>query len=245
MMSISTGEYYDQNSMIPGCYREVIERKTAFELLGLKGGETVLDLGAGTLRNGLFACQQGAGKVCGVDRSIGMLKWGQQKAIRRGFEGQINTIVADARHLPFKDNAFDRVISLELLEHISDGARLVFEEIFRVLKPGGKAVVNVWSIVSHLSHRHQKSTGFKINGTFYKFYSPGEFGRLFADIDFSTKKLYGHYFIPVFRCEKLNLILERVVRHYCPWLSILFGRFLIVRLEKGYTSRPVGVSQCP
>lgn len=46
------------------------------------------------------------------------------------------TIVADARKLPFKDNTFRTIISISTLEHIPDNTK-VFHEAFRVLKPGG------------------------------------------------------------------------------------------------------------
>ncbi len=238
----SIGEHYDNRSMVPGTLREIMERVTAFELLNLKGGEHLLDVGAGTLRNGLYALEKGAGIVCGIDLIPGMLKYGIAKAGKRGFADKIGSVVADACFIPFRDEAFDSVISLELVEHIPVGADMIFKEIFRVLKPGGRAAVNVWSVVTHLADRRKKNKGYYINDTFYKFYSPGEFLDLFADIDFTRKELYGHYFIPVIghllgkmkipRSLGVSLAIERIVRRCSPRLSILLGRFLIVKLEK-------------
>ena len=51
-------------------------------------------------------------------------------------------IVADGHLLPFKDNAFDAVISEAVLEHVHSPTRIV-SEIHRVLKPGGYICIAV------------------------------------------------------------------------------------------------------
>jgi SAM-dependent methyltransferase len=55
--------------------------------------------------------------------------------------------VADARHLPFHDNAFGHVIARHVIGHIRDGERGgVAREAARVLQPGGHLVVQVFSV---------------------------------------------------------------------------------------------------
>ena len=51
-----------------------------------------------------------------------------------------DTIVADANALPFKDNIFDAVLLLEVLEHLLV-PELVLNEIHRVLRPGGELLL--------------------------------------------------------------------------------------------------------
>ncbi|MEB2782231.1 methyltransferase domain-containing protein [Algoriphagus sp. C2-6-M1] len=54
---------------------------------------------------------------------------------------------------PFKgiaDNSFDTIVSFQVIEHISDD-RLFLEEIYRVLKPGGKALISTPNINHTLS----------------------------------------------------------------------------------------------
>jgi ubiquinone/menaquinone biosynthesis C-methylase UbiE len=50
-------------------------------------------------------------------------------------------VVASAEELPFADGSFDAVISIEVIEHVPDGRRMI-AECYRVLRPGG------WCIIS-------------------------------------------------------------------------------------------------
>jgi len=53
-----------------------------------------------------------------------------------------NFIVADAHHLPFKDEAFSEVVCFHLLEHVKHPYK-VLEEIHRVMEKGGSLIVEV------------------------------------------------------------------------------------------------------
>lgn len=49
-------------------------------------------------------------------------------------------VALNANYLPFNDNSFDDVLSVRLLHHINT-PEIVFSEVFRVLKPGGKFIL--------------------------------------------------------------------------------------------------------
>ena len=49
-----------------------------------------------------------------------------------------------------KDNAYDTVVSFQVIEHIQND-RLFLEEVYRVLKPGGKAIISTPNIRHTLS----------------------------------------------------------------------------------------------
>ena len=51
-------------------------------------------------------------------------------------------LCADAMCLPFEAGTFDAIVSMDVLEHISDDA-LALREFYRVLKPGGRVVLMV------------------------------------------------------------------------------------------------------
>lgn len=53
----------------------------------------------------------------------------------------ITDVVSSARHLPFKDNTFDGVVSLSVFEHVKDPFNIA-NEIYRVCKPGGEIYID-------------------------------------------------------------------------------------------------------
>ena len=74
-----------------------------------------------------------------IDVSSESVRW-QKATIGRDFEG----VVADARHLPFRENLFDFATAISSLEHIRGvGDMQAAAEIGRVLGPGGVAIVTV------------------------------------------------------------------------------------------------------
>jgi SAM-dependent methyltransferase len=56
----------------------------------------------------------------------------------RDMYGAHPDVFADAKQLPFADGCFDAAVCLEVLEHVSDPARVI-SEIARVIRPGGTA----------------------------------------------------------------------------------------------------------
>jgi malonyl-CoA O-methyltransferase len=100
-------------------------------------GLSVLDLGCGTGRHALWMADAGA-MVTGVDFSDGMLAEAREKSGATA----IHFLRCDLHEpLPFRDGAFDVVVSGLVLEHIGDLGRL-FGEARRVLRRGGRAVVS-------------------------------------------------------------------------------------------------------
>lgn len=66
-------------------------------------------------------------------------------------------VIADARCLPFRDDAFDVVISVELIEHLEDGEQLI-KEMIRVGKKVGISTVNKYT--GRHDERHVKEYSF-------------------------------------------------------------------------------------
>lgn len=60
----------------------------------------------------------------------------------RELESGIRVARADIRDVPFRSNSFDVVYTMGTIEHVEEYEHAI-EEIFRVLKPGGRAVIGV------------------------------------------------------------------------------------------------------
>jgi len=164
-------EYYDQWFTTPvGKLVKEIEAKLIDELLEPAPGEKILDAGCGT---GIFTLDFLAGgtKVVGLDISRPMLRYAVKKAASYPFF----TVQGDMLHLPFKDNSFDRSVSITALEFIAD-AQSAVNELFRVTKPSGCVVVATLNSLSPWAERRQAKTrqGQKhiLEGAFYR--SPDE-----------------------------------------------------------------------
>jgi SAM-dependent methyltransferase len=58
----------------------------------------------------------------------------------------------DAIPYPFPDDSFDRIIALDVLEHLSDTRRAI-EELWRIARPGARLLVRVPHWASYRAHR--------------------------------------------------------------------------------------------
>ena len=107
-------------------------------LLGSIGGQLVLDVGCGTGRGFEDLARSGA-RLVGSDASVDMLG----EASRAYPDGQPPRLAAAyAQHLPFVDGAFDTVVSLNFLHLFTvDTQRQMVQEMKRVLKPGGRLLL--------------------------------------------------------------------------------------------------------
>ncbi len=112
-------------------------------LLGPANGDVVLDVAAGTGEPGLsIAARLKGGQVIITDLAEDMLAIARENAARRGIKN-IETRVCDVCELPFSDNTFD-AISCRFGFMFFPDMRLAAQEMFRVLKPGGRIATAVW-----------------------------------------------------------------------------------------------------
>ena len=116
--------------------------------LGVHPGDKVLDLGCGFGRHAYQAARLdaqvvafdfGADEVRNVQDTFGaMAVAGELDPV----ESRVGAVQGDALALPFPDDAFDRVIASEILEHIPDDEQAM-AELARVLRPGGTMAITV------------------------------------------------------------------------------------------------------
>lgn len=114
-------------------------RKAIAELKNLQP-QHMLDIATGTGDLAIEALKLNPESIIGIDISNGMLELGRQKIKQLNAEGIITLETGDSERMRFADNSFDAVtvaFGVRNFQNLEKG----LAEIYRVLKPGGKAVI--------------------------------------------------------------------------------------------------------
>lgn len=171
--------------------RREILKSTLERRLVSKRGLSILDVGCGAGGNIKILGEFGA--VTGLDISEEALKFARTHSAFK------NLVQGNAEQLPFPDNTFDLVSALDVLEHIPND-QLAVQEMFRVLKKNGFALVTVpahrwlWS-------RHDEAL------QHLRRYTTNELRTKLAYAGFSVVQ-HSHFVIPAI----LFLLLKKTIR---------------------------------
>ena len=133
---------YDRLNHLMSLNVDKLWRKYALREIVDGSVQQILDVACGTGDSIISIAKAGnpGSRVTGVDISEGMMALVMQKAAREGVHDRIRLKVADGEDLPFGEGSFHRVtcaFGIRNFEHKEQGLR----EFYRVLKPGGKAVI--------------------------------------------------------------------------------------------------------
>lgn len=133
---------------------------------------TILDIGCGT--GAMSQKLKSKGMVVSADFSPLALTFSKQRGLHR-------LCNADAMNLPFKTESFDAIVSLDILEHLSNDCAAL-REYERVLKPGGKLFATVPAYASLWS-------GHDVALMHHRRYRPGELQRKVSDAGMTLNKV--------------------------------------------------------
>lgn len=124
-------------------------RRRIRDALALEVGEHVLSIGTGPgFESRGFAESVGeTGRVHGVDTAEPMLTVARERCAD---QPQATFEQGDATDLPVEDGAFDAAAAVQVYEYVPD-LDAAFAELYRALRPGGRAVVfdSDWSTMTY------------------------------------------------------------------------------------------------
>ncbi|WP_078553268.1 demethylmenaquinone methyltransferase [Bacillus alkalicellulosilyticus] len=165
-------EKYDTMNSVISFQRHKAWRKDTMKRMDVKKGSYALDVCCGTAdwTIALAEAVGPTGKVIGLDFSKNMLSIGEEKI--QGLTIENATLIhGNAMELPFEDNTFDYVTIGFGLRNTPDYQQVI-NEMYRVVKPGGKVVC--------LETSHPTIPVFKQCYYLYFRYVMPLFGKIFA-----------------------------------------------------------------
>ena len=110
-------------------------------------GRSVLDVGCGAGID-LARFARGGANVTGVDIAPSAVALARANFAQQKLPGHFE--VANGEQLPFSDGSFDLVFAHGVVQYTTDPQRLI-DECWRVLRPGGDAIIQVYNRISWLN----------------------------------------------------------------------------------------------
>jgi|HubBroStandDraft_4_1064222.scaffolds.fasta_scaffold00285_8 ubiquinone/menaquinone biosynthesis C-methylase UbiE len=138
--------YSDSKPATLNAQNLISRRRFALDMLEtrISPGSNVLDIGCGTGHLAGELMQRGYA-AWGVDLSEAMVAYAREHYDPDRFR------VGDIEQIPFPDNTFDAVMCLGVMEYLEKDEHAL-REMWRVLKPGGHAVITTPSLVCPFFH---------------------------------------------------------------------------------------------
>lgn len=103
----------------------------------------IIDIGCGIGGSSLYLAEKFQAEVVGITLSPVQADRAKARATQAGLGDRAIFKVANALEIPYPDDTFDLVWSLESGEHMPDKVKFL-QECYRVLKPGGRLILATW-----------------------------------------------------------------------------------------------------
>ena len=145
-LKYSSGYWPDGTDTLEASERAMLELYV--ERGQLANGQRILDLGCGWGSLSLFLAERfPASNILGVSNSASQRAFILKRAAERGLSN-LQIMTCDINRLELPSSEFDRIVSVEMLEHVRNYAG-VFELLSQALKPDGKLFVHVFAHREH------------------------------------------------------------------------------------------------
>jgi demethylmenaquinone methyltransferase/2-methoxy-6-polyprenyl-1,4-benzoquinol methylase len=131
---------YDTLNHVLSSALDVLWRRKAIRLLKPLQAKSILDVATGTADFAIAAARLHPERIVGIDISSRMLERGTKKISGRHLEKIISLELGEAEQMRFSSEAFDAVTVAFGVRNFSDLEKGL-SEIYRVLRPGGAAVI--------------------------------------------------------------------------------------------------------
>jgi demethylmenaquinone methyltransferase/2-methoxy-6-polyprenyl-1,4-benzoquinol methylase len=134
----SSARRYDLMNSLMSLGVHHLWRRTAIGMMGLKAGDRVLDVCGGTADLSILAARAigPEGRVTLYDFTRSMIEAGKPKVVRASLSDRIRYVQGDAQEIALTSGQFDAAMVGFGIRNLTNPER-GFEEMRRVLKPGG------------------------------------------------------------------------------------------------------------
>jgi len=209
----------------------------------VKSAKNVVDVGCGIGGSSRHIAKKYNCKAQGITLSPYQAQRGNELAKEQGLADQTSFQVADALDMPFDDNSFDLVWSLESGEHMPDKTQFV-KELCRVAAPGGRILLVTWVTrdleegETGLTKKEEKLLA-KINRAYYlpRWVSTQDYVAVFKQQgvkDIKTED-WSYVIAPFWKAViKSSLNLKSVVGLFKSGFSTIRGAYAMFLMLKGY-----------
>jgi cyclopropane-fatty-acyl-phospholipid synthase len=141
-MTYSSGIFQSEGQSLEAS--QTAKQDRIIELLDLRGGESVLEIGCGWGGLAQRLVEEKGSTVTGLTLSPAQLEYARERLAGHADAGRADLRLQDYRDV---DGRYDRVVSIEMLEAVGEAYwHVYFRRLGECLKPGGAAVLQVISI---------------------------------------------------------------------------------------------------